>query len=778
MSYVILNQSEKVLVDVLGFQNIASPYVDDLLIIEQNTAQFLEILCIEECKKVEEWLCQEFGSNSPEVKYWLGAGSLPLSVKLVNGNGLIIPLIVASKTVSTEEAIRIIIDGCNFGPLGNYYGEKPSGLPKHALRRGASRVVAPECLVIENMNFSKSNEIYIKNYSGMIDSGILCFRSKDRYILLPLDSYQAYDYNIPFYFLSLGLPDAKLQMLNTDLMNSNKNSKVFLFENPMIANDFSLLIKDSSLVSSKECIATSHYGGLKCFNNVDRSSLRCQDVYLILSPSRDSYIDVIDYADKCRSAGARSVKIFLDPILAYKRTDFGMSYNSVPCPFDRYILNNSFCYKQNDLLPMINRFIDFSITPEAYFSWAQEHMLIDNGSVSLDDGFSSIVTNGYDMAQCPLPDKDYKNVSLHDLLAPDKATMAVGFSHEGKTLFTMSLITSYISNKDIFIFKNKRKGNALLVDSESGKDFIHEVFLQITKAYDVEDNDLRSFHYISLLDMPHEKARDFDLLSENTQLKLKEYVQENGISLIVLDNLQSMFENATSSSKTLYLIIKFIELMQSIRVAVLLVHHTLYSNKRKPHGLTQLTNRMRNILLLEGYTTLSSELMKLGEDDVGDPFVQKFIDHEGIIMRLVFTKCNSYPQLRNKSFLYHLHFADIRTQVPKKWISETDDYDCYDDNCDLIQGSLAQCSCCDSESCVDVLSDVEPADDFQKYCDLVKSYAHDHPDFNGAQIQSEFRLSKKEVKKVLDCLVDSGILNKTGTTSNRRYRIRFQEDKV
>ena len=106
--------------------------------------------------------------------------------------------------------------------------------------------------------------------------------------------------------------------------------------------------------------------------------------------------------------------------------------------------------------------------------------------------------------------------------------------------------------------------------------------------------------------MPREKARDFDLLSESTQLKLKEYVQRNGIGLIVLDNLQSMFENATSSSKTLHLIVKFIELMQSIRVAVLLVHHTLYSNKRKPQGLTQLVNRMRNIILLEGYETLNS----------------------------------------------------------------------------------------------------------------------------------------------------------------------------
>jgi len=778
MSSVSLNQSEKLLVGVLGFENVASPYVDDLLEKEEIAAQFLEAICIQEHKRVEAWLSRKYGNRSKEWLYWVSAGSNPLDVKLRTGNGLLIPLVVTSDGVTYEEAIRIIIRGCGFGPLANYLGEKLAGLANAPLRQGATRIVAPDCLVIDNKNFSKSRVIYNRNYSGIIDSGILCYRHNDRYVLQPLASYQEFDHNILIYFLSLGVPDAKFRMLNADMMNSHKNSNVFVFENPMIANDFSLLIKDSSLVSSNECIATCVYGGLKCFDDVDLSSLHRQNVYFILSPSRDSYTEVIECVDKCRSVGVRSVKIFIDPILEFKRADVGKNYNSVSCPLDRYILNNAFCYMQSDLLPMIQRFLDLSITPEVYCSWAQEHMLIDNGSVSLSDDFSSIVTNGYDMVQRPLLDKDCKNVSLHDLLSPDKVSMCVGYSHEGKTVLTMSLITSYVSGKDMFIFNNKQKGKVLLVDSESGKDFIHEVFLQITTAYDVEESDLSSFHYISLLDMPREKARDFDLLSDGTQLKLKEFVQRNGIGLIVLDNLQSMFENATSSSKTLHLIVKFIELMQSIRVAVLLVHHTLYSNKRKPQGLTQLVNRMRNIILLEGYETLNSELMKLGEDDVGDSFVQKFIDHAGIIVRLVFTKCNSYPHLRNKSFLYHLHYTDIRTQVPKKWISENDDCDLYDDNCDLIHGSLAQCSCCDSDSYVDDIHDIKLVDDFQKYCDLVIRYAHDHPDFNGMQIQSEFRLSKKEAKKVLDHLVDSGALNRTGSTSNRRYRIRFQGDKA
>lgn len=410
MSSVISGQSENLFVDFFGFENVASPYVDDLLLKEQISAQFLEILCIAECKRVDAWLCQKFGSNSSEVTYWRGAGSLPLSVKMANGNGRIIPLIVASKTVTTEEAIRIIIRECGFGQLGNYLDEKPEGRPNVALLQGTSRVVAPDCLVIDNKNFSKSNVIYNRNYSGVIDSGVVQYRCGDRYFLSPLAPYQAFGHNVLIYFLSLGFPDVKLKMLNADLMNSHKNSNVFLFDNLMIANDFSLLIKDSSLVFSKKCIATSLYRGLNYLDRVDLSSLHCQDVYIILSPSRDSYTEVIDCANKCRSVGVRSVKIVLDPILEYKRAHVGMNYNSASCPFDRHILNNAFCYKQHDLLPMINRFIDFSITPEEYYSWAQEHMLIDNGSVSLNDEFSSIVKNGHDMVNRPLADKDDKNI--------------------------------------------------------------------------------------------------------------------------------------------------------------------------------------------------------------------------------------------------------------------------------------------------------------------------------------------------------------------------------
>lgn len=42
MNSVYLDENERMLVDVLGFENVASPYVDDLVVKEGIVAQFLE----------------------------------------------------------------------------------------------------------------------------------------------------------------------------------------------------------------------------------------------------------------------------------------------------------------------------------------------------------------------------------------------------------------------------------------------------------------------------------------------------------------------------------------------------------------------------------------------------------------------------------------------------------------------------------------------------------------------------------------------------------------
>lgn len=781
--------SKKVLAlrDVLGELNHGSSYLENTKFIREVVAQCLESVLVYDNDNVLPWVHGEAEKHREIMLFVTGQGKVEFEINREKYKGYV-SFCSATQNIPKEKAVRFLIEMLGYVQLARlldvnlnkktssgytYFGRNP-------------KVIGPEVIDLRGRYFYKSNEILFSNFSGGVDFCVVPYINGDEYFLLPFTLYKKPARTGAQGFLAPGLPSSKHLLLNANSLNSKKNGKVLFFENLKMASEIQSRIDDAKSIPKDVYIITAHYGGINAIDNVDMSCIAEHDVYIIPSPSKDGYFNAIMYAKKFMELGANKVMVVLDPTLEHPKREIDDDYAELSSPIERFIAQNAICYKERDIAPMIDRIVKFAIPYERFVSWAQDMMIINvTSSVSSDDSFSSLVSNGFDMVRAPLKEIDDTVISLHVFLRPDKVTMCAGFSHEGKTIFNMSLVLSYISGIDMFIFKNNKPGNVLLVDSESGEDFIQEILVQLSKAYGVEESVLAAFHYISLLDMPRDNDNRFDLLSEITQIWLQDYVEKNYISLIVLDNLQSMFENASSSSKVLHLLTKFVELMQSINVAVLLIHHTLDSKKDKPQGLTQLINRMRNWILLEGPATLGPELVKLDED--GDPFVAKFIHEPGVLVRVVFKKSNSYPRLRGKKFLYHLPFANVRTQESKKWISADDDYYASDEcNFSDFDGSK-HLGCVDSESfndgVIDIIptddkvADIKPVDVFQVRCDIVIKYAQNHPDFNGAQLQRVFSWTKKPVKKILDHLVESGVLDRTGSTSTRMYRLRLDYDK-
>jgi hypothetical protein len=759
--------------------NIESPYLENTVLMCSVVSQCIETICSYDKERMSMWVSGIVNQDHAISVNFTEQGMLLAKIYFQRIEGFV-PFVSAVKNLSMEGASRFILDNFGYFQLARLLGLKRSGGYSSSISYLGTdpKVICPKVIKIGERNFYKSTGLLFRNYSGAVDFCVISYVNKEYYFLLPCALYANNSkQGIRDLFLAPGLHESKHLLFNANVLNSTKNLNVLFFENLRIAGDFHNRIQDSLSVSKNEYVSTAHYGGINYINDVDFSCLYGQNVYIISFPSKESYLKIIDYAEKCLSAGANKVMIVLDPILEYPKYGSDVDYAALPCPFERFVAHNAFCYKERELSPMIYRILKYAIPFERYFSWAQEMMLIDvPNSVPSNESFSSLVSNGYDMVCKPLKDMDDNVISLNIMLRPDKVTMLAGYSHEGKTMFMMSLILAHIAGIDLLIFKNNNPGKVLLVDSESGEDFVQEVLMQLSQAYDVNKSVLRGFKYISLLDMPRDRVNDFDLLSENTQLELKAYVEDNGVNLLVLDNLQSMFENASASSKTLYLLIKFVELMQSIGIAVLLVHHTIDSKKDKPQGLTQLVNRMRNWILLEGPATLGPELEKLGV--AGDPFVKKFIDEPGVLARVVFKKCNSYPRLRGRKFLYHLPYANIRNQEPKKWISDIEGHNYYGDGCLCSQDNVDFLNPVESASYTNEAIDIAPIDDFKNNCDKVIEYAQDHSGFNGVQIQRAFSWSKKPVKKILDHLVESGVLDRTGSTSSRMYRLRVDYDKI
>lgn len=784
MSSVILGQGEKLLVDALGFENVDSLYVYDLVVKEEICAQFLESICIQEHKRVDAWLSHKYGYRSREWANWVPAGSNRLDVKLKTGKGLIIPLVVASDVVTYEEAIRIIIRGCGFGPLQNYLGEKLAGRPNAPLRQGASRVVAPDCLVLDNRNFSKSNVIYNRNYSGAIDSGALCYRSQDRNILLPLDSYQESDHNIPIYFLSLGVPNAGYSLLNSDMLNLRKNSTVLLFDNFRLGNEISARIDDSSVVSSNEYISTSNYGGLSSIDNTDITCLRRQNVVIIPSPKKESYISALDTAEKCLSVGASSVKIYNECVVEYAKSDVSVDTESISDPFCRYLLDHSYCSKDCELFYIVNRIERMSLDVIEFRRWAISVMLIqDPGVVTIKGGLSSMVKNMGELVESPIVEQSKPGFSLDTLLRPKKFMQIVGSPNSGKTMVVTSFLVALSDGSDVFMFKDNSPKRILLVDCETGESDLQKIYKQCKQILAKKNNSVSNIEYISLMDLQDEY--EFDLTSEATQSELLDLVSDKKYDLFVIDNLHSLDSNLSSSKPKWEKVYRLFMKLGLMNVAVLLLHHTPSSDNKRPHGISRLIEAFHTIIVLEGPDALAKELdLKddiksfTADNDSQIPFFLQYAKEPGTFIRMSFKKCKPDPRLEKHTFQYHLPFVDIAKYDAKQWVADPENY-CLDSCGDLSEPEVD----INSESYnIDLKSDHSESKDtdrlFRERCKLVMDFAVDHPDFNGAQIQKKFSWSKRYVTRILHRLIDRKLLDHTGITSNTKYRTRLNESNI
>lgn len=784
MSSVVLDKSERLFVEALRFENVASPYINDLVEKEEIAAQFLENLCIQEHKRAENWLYGKYKHRSKEWMYWLSAGSNPLDVKLKTGNGLLIPRIVASDCVTYEEAIRKIIRGCDFWQLGNYLGEKPSGRPDGVLRRGVSSVVAPECLAIGNKNYNKSNEIYIRNYSGVIDSGVISYNCNDCYILSPLVAYQAFGHDIPIGFLSLGLPNGKHSLLNSDTLNLKKNLTVLFFDNFRLGSEMSSRINDSSVVSNSDYISTSNYGGFSALDNADTACLRRQNVILIPRPTKESYISALDAAEKLLSAGALSVKIYNECVVEYPKADLSLDIDFISDPFYRFLINNSYCSNDHELFNIVNRIVKKSLILTEFRRWAISVMLIqDPGVVSIKGRLSSIVKNMDDLVESPVIEQHKSSFSLDNLLRPKKFMQIVGSPNSGKTMVVTSILVALSDGSDVFMFKDNSPRRILLVDCETGESDLQKIYKQCKQILAKKNNSVSNIDYISLMDL--QEDYEFDLTSETTQSELLDLVSDKNYDLFVIDNLHSLDSNLSSSKPKWEKVYKLFVKLGLMDVAVLLLHHTPSSDNTKPHGISRLLEAFHTIIVLEGHDAIAKELgLKndidaFAEDyDTQNHFFFKCKNDPGTFIRMSFKKCKPDPRLEKRTFQYHLPFIDITKCDAKDWVVDPENFS-LDSSGDLSKTEdiiFDESRGFDSKS--DLLATTNGENVFDIDCKRVMEFAAECNYFNRPQIMNKFSWSKRYVTRIFRHLVQSKLLDYTGKTSDTKYFIRFNESMI
>lgn len=753
--------------------NLGNSYIENTLHIKDVILQCIESIC--EYNESVLSFCYELADKHRNILLYVNDKlKIEFDINRAKYKGYV-AFISITHCLENDDAALLLIRKFNFDQLEKLLNINSNRKysSRHAYYNRNPKVIGPDVITLQGKSFSKSKEILFTNYSGGVDFCAIPYVNGEEYFILPFTLYEKNVERNTDYYLAPGLPDSKCLLLNAHVLNLKKNMKVFLFENLRMAVEFQSRIDDSQSISKDNHVSTSNYGGVSAINSVEFSPIRGQDVYFIPNPSKVGYLNVREYYEKCIAAGANKFMVVIEPHLEYPKHGEKEDYESFSCPFERYVAKTAYCCRDHELFFIVNRIMKYSINPSEYLQWAHSMMLIEDPVASQESGLRSIVKNIGELVRSPFLEQRSSSFSLDQLLGPKKLMEIIGYSNSGKTMTGSSLLVALSDGNDVFMFKNNTPKRILLVDCETGESNLQQIYMQCKQIIASKKSSLDNIDYISLLDSGDKY--DFSITSQETQADLIKFFKSSNYDLLVIDNLQSLSSIISFSPSKWDIVYKFFQKLHSLGVAVLVFHHTPESNKTKALGISRLTESFQTIMVLEGPDSFKNEQNK--EKINEDPFVVKYVDQPGTFVRISFNKCKPDPRLEKLTFQYHLPFVDVTKSNAKHWIADPANYD-HDHTDDLhdevnFLNSLPK----DAEIQVQDYPYSVRSDEFLRNCNLIIDYADEHPDFNGVQIQKAFSLRKRYVKKILDHLVESSVLDRSGSTSTTKYRLRLDYNK-
>ncbi|WP_084158795.1 AAA family ATPase [Solidesulfovibrio alcoholivorans] len=610
-------------------------------------------------------------------------------------------------------------------------------------------------------HFKLDRVVYIKNISGNISGGIVVYKSDKRYVALPAH-VKKYDQSNghPCYEMHLGRASKLLRLVNEDLIEKNREAVVVFFENPVVADFFQKKIHDSALVYDKDVVVTTFFGGFPEMDNVYFDRLYGRDVVLVPSISRNSYLNMLEYAKKIEAIGARSVLICPEPYVLYDGGDCNITFNG---KWEQYVAQNAISFLPKEASLLVNRIKKLSLSMKQFEAWCVKHDLVDNPESNVDDTF---LMNASEMVDL-LSASNYKQYRFFDsLIAFDNFTLIYGPSNAGKGMLLLTFLHSIAYKINSFGFKVEHPRKVLLVDGESGVKKLRQRFSQLAEAYPYEDLYKDNLLFISLRDT---KKLSGNFFSNDNQILLIKLIKDNGISVVALDNLFSILREQTMAEKAVSEIINFAEKMAEIGVASIFAHHT--NKEGGMHGSQKLHNLMQNVIKIAGKESAEKGYFK-GVDE-------KFLKKPGALINVTYEKCKEYIELENNQSVFFLNKPMIDSKA-SKWVnlSSEDDGDNEQDVEEFVTAT---------NTCADTIEDYVESDAAEDNVESEnQSSSCNNPELTDQEnqifefIKENVKTKKKEivkytkikehrVKEILFSLLGKGLIRKEGSTSDTFY---------
>lgn len=765
MKQVNDNKVSELYSEIMG-ENLHNIYFSNNFDLNDFLLNTVELLCSNyKVKSIDKFL---YLSDSEALKgYWFDIDNnnqIKWYINNVRGVGYV-KFYSLKYNLTTESAYKEIVKKFGWNDILNIKEHKCKVLEKKQLKSYNDGVylAVPKTLIFHNLKYIKSDTIFFKNYSGMNSFGVILYKNNKKSLVVPLILIEeGYPDGYVNSCLAPGVPNKLLPLFAADVLNQKRRLNVILCCNLDVGNNLRKLLCDSQSVSQDEFLITFHYGGVGYIDRTDFSSLYGQNVFIVPGADRESFLNISKYVDKCIESESLSVKIFNVPVLSHEINFGDFDTDTLPCPWERHVVKNSFSYFKDDFFYIIKNIYERSITSREYDYWAIKAMLsgIDTNRDTHTTRLFKSVREDISLSN---ESNNLNKIDLDVLISPNNMLLLVGSSNSGKGMVLLTFLQGIAYGADAFFFHGHSKRKVYIIDGESGKTKLLQRINQLESAYKLKEKDDNNFFYLSLRDLDPEIK--FDLMSQESRNIVKQEMIQNDAKVLAIDNLFSISFKASSSPIKWEELIKWFDELQYAGIAIILAHHT-GKDKKKPYGLSQIQSQLQTLLFVEDRDYIKNEFNNNIHEN---SFVTNYFNEKGSFIRLKFIECKPIPRLEDTSYFYHLPLPDTENENYFKWISEDES---TNENIKIIENSHLK-------SINNPLVDIDTLDiiknsyfEDKKIALQVFEYAKAKNKFNGSDLQRDLGLSKRKKFKVLNFLVSECILDRTGSTSDRFYQLR------
>lgn len=507
----------------------------------------------------------------------------------------------------------------------------------------------------QNNNF-KNNELTNENWRNKI--GLLNFK----YIYGFSNQVVGAVYQIRFkenYFCIAGIVGrgelcvghyiSKAYFFNQDKINKNDDATILFFQDLRTAIEIDNLLKNDY----SSIIPTAHLG--HDISILDWQLLHRRKIIFFPAPTTKCIASIKGYYKFFRRHHT-DLSIYLGFVLHSRPIEPTIITLS---SLEKYLFEK--CIYTDNIFNISNFLSSINDNTLSYIEYIK--FCFDNNIFIKKHKSKLIKKSNIETSDFPPLDKNLKpkicdslhQIQAYHIIRPGSYTLIYGSKGSGKTHLALSICNSLLKKNRLWsLFDTPDIGaeNILYIDAETPYDEYKENLYQ----YELNTGSNKRLFTISKFEkntVPF--CRKFNLLDNDFQNGLKDYIIKNNCRFVIIDNLISIIGDNVSYGQQAQDVIQWIENLQALDISVTVMHHK--SSEDKARGSQIFYDRARTVIQLKDKFDFASNFSS-------DDEINKYI-YNGLTLGLNFEHCKAAPIIEKKIFWLNLPLKSTQWNLIK-----------------------------------------------------------------------------------------------------------------